>query len=195
LYSNLGYDIDSVTPVAEFSSPEECLKTETVTISSPESPLQNSSTQRLLTEIQSDRNSSLIEILTGEPKREQKTKGFSARYKLSNHPSEEALKHTIKSLDAQHTILLHNTSDYPEAENWIEDGLVWGKNSPEEHELYHNGNWISPPWVDIPPINANRPGLQITGFNPSEINKTPVEPDQKTPIEKEGVENPLIKQS
>ena len=147
LYEALNYEVPSVTVHEEFADTDEVLEPGAVTIAGPEAPFQGSC-KRLYGAISDDPDAVFVQFATSGTAPANDGTCASHYVELPNHPTEEAFVETVERNLPRHLILKHaHPSEAKELGSSFDNLFYWANDDPNEHLLYGDGNWYSPPWV------------------------------------------------
>lgn len=144
-FETLAFDDDTVRTITGFEDPQKCLSPGTVTIAGPEVPTRDSSS-RLFSLIKADSNAGVVQLIAGGHTPVTTGGCHTSAYELSMHPAESTLRRVVKTFEPIHTIITHRLRS-PEAWNdW--PSIIWGVGDSEVYQLYRNGLWRTPPWMN-----------------------------------------------
>ena len=146
LYEDLGYDLAGVESVPEFARPESCLDCGCVTVAGPDVPTEGSA-GRLYEAIEDDPNACLVQFVSsGETPR---SKGSCATFDYQGgiHPTEEVLETLVDEFDPVEVVTVHEHGGAGDEYN-VWDPCVWSTTKDERLELYEDGRWLTPRWME-----------------------------------------------
>ncbi|EJN57805.1 exonuclease of the beta-lactamase fold class-like protein [Halogranum salarium B-1] len=156
LYATLEYEFPQVELSPTFDNPRTCLQVGGITIAGPETPTERSSAH-LFAALKKDPNGCLVQLIgSGAPP--VLTAGCTVYdFQFSNHPARSELEHVVKTLTPIETVIIHRHGGGAKEFNHLES-CVWSPPDTDEHVLYEDGQWQTPPWMNWsgPPRNHSR---------------------------------------
>lgn len=144
LYNALDYDIDAVRTVETFTSTDDLVGPEKITIAAPSKPTGGSS-KKMLQSIMGDSNAMFVQITAGGELRTRDIDCSSVEFHYQRHPSKEQFDEFIENLIPYQFIALHS----PSSEYGSEYDFCF-EISPEDgkyYNLYEDGEFLPPHWL------------------------------------------------
>lgn len=147
LYTELGYDVPSVTARPSFTDPSDELSRGTVTVAGPAAPVQGS-TERLYDRIAADSSAAFLQLTASENTAVTGKGCTTARHNYSPHPTVDQFERFVDDHLPRHLVFKHTSVEEAKSlGDSFERFFHWANNDTREHLLYDDGTWVAPEWV------------------------------------------------
>ena len=152
VYDALSYEFDHVSTVPTFEDGSTLLTPGQVTIAGPEDASAGSAKRLLEAANRKEGNTTVVQLRSAGTAAIKKPWITTYDFTYSLHPSKSEIDEVVETIDPVELLISHTTNE-DVFDRWKDRGpeletFVWASYGQHRYDLFNNGGWLPPRWLD-----------------------------------------------